>query len=56
MRMFLSQALSHVRLRPYWCEVCQEALPELRVGEFVDDEKAAAKRREMIVESFDPEI
>jgi serine O-acetyltransferase len=37
-------------------EVCQEALPELRVGEFVEDEKAAAKRREMIVESFDPEI
>ena len=37
-------------------EVCQEALPELRVGEFVEDEKAAAKRRETIVESFDPEI
>jgi len=37
-------------------EVCQEALPELRVGEFVDDEKAAAKRREMGVASFDPEI
>jgi len=36
--------------------VCQEALPELRVGEFVEDEKAAAKRRESIVESFDPEI
>jgi serine O-acetyltransferase len=37
-------------------EVCQEALPELRVGEFVEDEKAAAKRRENIVDSFDPEI
>jgi len=36
--------------------VCQEALPELRVGEFAEDEKAAAKRRESIVESFDPEI
>lgn len=37
-------------------EVCQEALPELRVGEFDEDEKAAAKRRESHVESFDPEI
>ena len=37
-------------------EVCQEALPELRVGEFVEDEKAAAKRRETIVDSFDPVI
>ena len=37
-------------------DVCQEALPELRVGEFVDDEKAAAKRRSEKVESFDPEI
>jgi serine O-acetyltransferase len=37
-------------------EVCQEALPELHVGEFIDDEKAAAKRRETFVESFDPEI
>jgi len=36
--------------------VCDEALPELRVGEFVEDEKAAAKRRVDIVESFDPEI
>ncbi|GLX79724.1 serine acetyltransferase [Thalassotalea insulae] len=37
-------------------EVCQEALPELRVGEFVEDEKAAAQRRQEHVESFDPEI
>lgn len=37
-------------------EVCQEALPELRVGEFVEDEKAAAHRRQTHVESFDPEI
>lgn len=37
-------------------EVCQEALPELRVGEFVEDEKAAAKRREQVSESFDPTI
>jgi len=37
-------------------EVCQEALPELRVGEFVEDEKAAAKRREEVVVAFDPEI
>ncbi len=37
-------------------EVCQEALPELRVGDFIEDEKAAAKRRETAVESFDPEI
>ena len=36
--------------------VCQEALPELRVGEFDEDEKAAAKRREDIVTAFDPEI
>jgi len=37
-------------------EICQDALPELRVGEFVEDEKAAAKRRQAHVESFDPEI
>ena len=37
-------------------EVCQEALPELRVGEFVEDEQAAAKRRETAAESFDPTI
>lgn len=37
-------------------KVCVESLPELRVGEFVDDEKAAAKRRETIIDSFDPEI
>tara|TARA_B110000238_G_scaffold146301_1_gene157785 strand:- start:359 stop:1159 length:801 start_codon:yes stop_codon:yes gene_type:complete len=36
--------------------VCVDALPELRVGEFVEDEQAAAKRRAAIVESFDPEI
>ena len=36
--------------------VCQQALPELRVGEFVDDEKEAAKRRESVIDSFDPEI
>ena len=37
-------------------EVCQEDLPELKVGEFDEDEKAAAKRREGIKESFDPTI
>ncbi|OUR60655.1 serine O-acetyltransferase [Colwellia sp. 39_35_sub15_T18] len=37
-------------------DVCSKDLPELRVGEFVEDEKAAAKHREKIVESFDPEI
>ena len=37
-------------------EVCQEALPELRVGEFVEAEKAAAERRKAQVDSFDPEI
>ena len=37
-------------------QVCQEALPELRVGEFDEDEKAAAKRREGAAESFDPTI
>jgi len=37
-------------------DVCPKDLPELRVGEFVEDEKAAAKRREGIVASFDPEI
>lgn len=36
--------------------VCQEALPELRVGEFVEDEKAAAQRRKDTVDAFDPEI
>ncbi|WP_274054937.1 serine O-acetyltransferase [Thalassomonas haliotis] len=36
--------------------VCDDALPELRVGEFDEDEKAAAKRREHAVESFDPGI
>lgn len=37
-------------------DVCQEDLPELRVGEFDEDEKAAAKRRETATESFDPTI
>ncbi len=37
-------------------DVCSQELPELRVGEFVEDEQAAAKRRESKVESFDPEI
>lgn len=37
-------------------EVCQDALPELSVGEFVEDEKAAALRRTEKIESFDPEI
>ncbi|MFD2164691.1 serine O-acetyltransferase [Thalassotalea euphylliae] len=36
--------------------VCDQQLPELRVGEFVEDEKKAAKRRMAAVESFDPEI
>ena len=36
--------------------ICPKDLPELKVGEFVEDEKAAAKRRESKVESFDPEI
>lgn len=36
--------------------VCQEALPELRVGEFVADEKAAAERRESAGKAFDPAI
>lgn len=37
-------------------EVCQEALPELRVGEFVEDEQAAAERRKQESDSFDPTI
>jgi len=36
--------------------VCSKNLPELSVGEFVEDEKAAAQRRENKVTSFDPEI
>lgn len=36
--------------------ICPKNLPELKVGEFDEDEKAAAKRRESKVESFDPEI
>jgi serine O-acetyltransferase len=37
-------------------DVCQEALPELRVGEFVEDEKKAAERRVKAVDAFDPTI
>jgi serine O-acetyltransferase len=37
-------------------DVCTEALPELRVGEFVEDEKAAALRRKEHVDAFDPTI
>ncbi|QOL25398.1 serine O-acetyltransferase [Thalassotalea sp. LPB0316] len=37
-------------------DVCQEALPELRVGEFVEDEQKAAERRQNIVDEFDPQI
>jgi len=37
-------------------DICPKSLPELRVGEFVEDEKAAAERRENKVVSFDPEI
>ena len=37
-------------------DVCSKSLPELRVGEFVEDEQAAAKRREGKIASFDPEI
>ena len=37
-------------------DICDKNLPELRVGEFVEDEKAAAQRRESKVTSFDPEI
>ncbi len=36
--------------------VCDANLPELKVREFVDDEKAAAERRTAAVDSFDPEI
>ena len=37
-------------------DICPKDLPVLRVGEFVEDEKAAAQRRESKVASFDPEI
>lgn len=37
-------------------DVCQDALPELRVGEFDEDERAAARKRQEAVRSFDPEI
>jgi len=37
-------------------EVCQDALPELNVREFDEDEKEAAARRKAHVEAFDPEI
>lgn len=36
--------------------VCDAELPELKVREFVEDEKAAAKRRSAHVDAFDPEI
>lgn len=36
--------------------VCQEALPELKVREFEEAESEAAKRRTAAVEAFDPEI
>lgn len=36
--------------------VCDKELPELRVGEFVEDTKAAAERRKQTVDSFDPTI
>ncbi len=37
-------------------DVCSDNLPELKVGEFVEDEKAAAKRREDSQSAFDPTI
>jgi serine O-acetyltransferase len=37
-------------------DVCGENLPELRVGDFVEDEKAAANSRNKAVDAFDPEI
>jgi len=37
-------------------DICPKNLPELSVGEFIEDEKAAAKRRENKITSFDPEI
>lgn len=37
-------------------KVCEDELPELHVSEFDEHEKAAAKRREIEQESFDPEI
>ncbi|WOH37376.1 serine O-acetyltransferase [Thalassotalea fonticola] len=37
-------------------KVCEEELPPLHVSEFVEDEKAAAKRRKSEKESFDPTI
>ncbi|REL27909.1 serine O-acetyltransferase [Thalassotalea euphylliae] len=36
--------------------VCDKELPELRIGEFVEDEQKAAARRMKTVESFDPKI
>jgi serine O-acetyltransferase len=36
--------------------VCQDDLPELSVGEFMEDEKEAAQRRKTYVDAFDPEI
>jgi len=37
-------------------DVCDKELPELHVGEFIDDEIAAAKRRESFETDFDPII
>ncbi|MBR9728947.1 serine O-acetyltransferase [Shewanella intestini] len=37
-------------------EVCTEKLPELNVGEFTEDEKAAATRRIKEIDEFDPSI
>jgi serine O-acetyltransferase len=37
-------------------DVCDEALPELHVKEFAEDENAAAQNRRAEVDSFDPEI
>jgi serine O-acetyltransferase len=36
--------------------VCDKDLPELSVGEFVEDERAAAEQRREKLNSFDPEI
>lgn len=37
-------------------DVCNEALPELKVSEFTEDEHAAAKKRTEEVDAFDPKI
>jgi serine O-acetyltransferase len=36
--------------------VCQDALPELKVGDFAEAESEAAQRRTQFVEGFDPKI